>query len=69
MAAFVVDEDLQRRAELFQARDDAGFVQVVHDGADVGGVVADCLVEHLKDLASRFEAHPLQRLLGSGCVG
>ena len=58
----VVDHDPQPGAELLQAADDAGLVQVVGDDADLCGRVGDRLVEDLEDGTPGLEPHPRERV-------
>ena len=60
MALAVVDDDLERAAELLQTVDDFGQIEVVGDDADLG-LVGDGLVERLEDRGARLETHPGQR--------
>ena len=69
VAAFVVDDDFQPVAEFLESRHDLRFVQVIGDHTDRGGLVGDCLVEHLEEGAACLETHPRERFVRLGMRG
>src|SRR6476620_10452052 len=63
MVALVVDEDLYTSLELFDARYDLRFIEVVGHTPHLCGGVCNCLVQQLEDGAARFESHPVVSFL------
>src|SRR4030095_11273515 len=66
MWTVVVDDDLQARAELFQARYHVRFAEVIGDDPDLGLRIGDRQVEDLEDGVACLESHPGQSLLRLG---